>query len=368
MGVYLDKNGTWFVNKSWTDTGGKRHFKTKRGFKTKKEGQLFEAELILQIKNNVYNSDNPRFSSYFHEWVKTYKGELNKKTNAVRPNTLREYLLDEKRIIYGLANLKIKDITRFHYQNFINEFGQSHAQITVKKLNNHIRACVKYAIEDGLIQRDFTKGVQLSFNPKNTRQLTYLEDYQLKQLLHHLLKIRNSNYSGVYMIITIMYTGLRESEAAGLTWDCVNFDNLTLNINKAWDYKQKDYSPTKNKSSQRIIGMSPKLASLLKELKDNHPTKVFWSKSYQTLPQSRSLIDTLRRSLKELNINASGVHIHSLRHSQVAILLNADINIYDIAQRLGHEDIKTTQKIYAYQFKKHQAKINQKINQALDAI
>ena len=368
MGVYLDKNGRYYVNKSWTDSGGKRHFKTKRGFKTKKDGQIYEAKLLLQKSDRVYKSANPLFSSYFHEWVKTYKGELGKKTNAVRPNTLREYLLDEKRIAVGLDQLKIKDITRFHYQNFINEFGQSHAQITVKKLNNHIRACVRYAIEDGLIQHDFTKGVHLSFNCQKSRQVTYLEDYQLKRLLHHLLKIRKHNFSGIYMIITIMYTGLRESEAAGLTWDCVNFDNLTLNINKAWDYKQKEYSPTKNKSSKRIIGISPKLASLLKELKSNHATKVFWSKSHQTIPQSRSLIDTLRRALKELNIDAPGVHIHSLRHSQVAILLNADINIYDIAQRLGHEDIKTTQKIYAYEFKKHQAKVNQKISQALDAI
>lgn len=367
MGVYLDKNGKWYVNKSWTDEKGKRHFKTKRGFKTKKEGQQYEAQFLLQISQH-YNVANPLFSTYFRQWVRIYKGELGKNTNAVRPNTLREYLLDEKRITQDLGKLKIKDITRFHYQNFINEFGETHAQITVKKLHNHIRACVKYAIEDGLIQRDFTQGVHLSFNAQRSRQVTYLEDHQLKRLLHHLLKIRNSNYSGIYMIITIMYTGLRESEAARLTWDCVNFDNLTLNINKAWDYKQKEYSPTKNKSSKRIIGISPKLASLLKELQNNHPTKVFWSKSYQTLPQSRSLIDTLRRALKELNINAPGVHIHSLRHSQVALLLNADINIYDIAQRLGHDDIKTTQKIYAYQFKKHQAQVNQKISQALDAI
>lgn len=368
MGIYKAKNGTWFVNKSWTNEQGIRKYKTKRGFKTKREAQEYELKLLNQIANGIDVFTNPIFADYFDQWVETYKGTLKHPHGSIRPNTLREYLLDSKRIHQGFGQTKLKQINRLSYQNFINEFGSNHSKITVTKLHNHIKASVNTAIEAGLITQNFTKGIVLHYNPNKKRKVTYLEDHEIKRLLHYLIAHRHPNSSGSYMIITILYTGLRESEAAGLTWDCVDFDNLTLTINKSWDYKAKDYGPTKNYSSNRIIGISKRLAEILKELQANHPTKVFWSQSYQTIPQSHSLINTLRHALKELNIEAPGVQIHSLRHSQVALLLNANINLYDIAQRLGHSEITTTQKIYAYEFKKHKALINRQISTALDQL
>ncbi|WP_265488289.1 tyrosine-type recombinase/integrase [Lactobacillus sp. PV034] len=344
MGIYKAQNGTWFVNKSWTNEQGIRKYKTKRGFKTKGAAKEYELLLLNQIASGIDIFNNPIFVDYFDQWVKTYKGTLQDPRGSIRPNTLREYLLDSKRIHQGFGQTKLKQINRLRYQNFINEFGSNHSKSTVTKLHNHIRACVNTAIEDGLITKNFTQGIVLNYNPDKKRKTTYLEDHQIKQLLHYLIQHRNPASSGSYMIITILYTGLRESEAAGLTWDCIDFDNLTLTINKSWDYKAKTYGPTKNLASNRIIGISQKLATLLQELQGNHPTKVFWSKSHQTLPQSHSLINTLRHVLKKLNIDAPGVHIHSLRHSQVALLLNANINLYDIAQRLGHSEINTTQK------------------------
>ena len=74
----------------------------------------------------------------------------------------------------------------------------------------------------------------------------------------------------------------------------------------------------------------------------------------------------LQIALKNLNISALGFHPHSLRHSQVALLLQENIPIYDIAKRLGHSTTRTTEQTYAYEFKKHRDLMNQKINDAVD--
>ena len=103
----------------------------------------------------------------------------------------------------------------------------------------------------------------------------------------------------------------------------------------------------------------------IKELKGNHKTKVFWSPSYKTFPGHKSLGAGLQIALKNLNISAPGFHPHSLRHSQVALLLQENIPIYDIAKRLGHSTTRTTEQTYAYEFKKHRDLMNQKINDAL---
>lgn len=58
-----------------------------------------------------------------------------------------------------------------------------------------------------------------------------------------------------YIILVMANTGMRFEEADGLTWDCIDFDNATIKIDKTWNYTKKPYGfgPTKNQSSMRSI-------------------------------------------------------------------------------------------------------------------
>lgn len=42
------------------------------------------------------------------------------------------------------------------------------------------------------------------------------------------------------------------------------------------------------------------------------------------------------------------IRVHDLRHSHASLLINMDINILTISERLGHEDIQTTLNIYGH--------------------
>ena len=47
------------------------------------------------------------------------------------------------------------------------------------------------------------------------------------------------------LLKVIVFTGLRLGEAMGLTWDCIDFDKCTLNINKQLQRRpQKDGGST----------------------------------------------------------------------------------------------------------------------------
>nr|WP_284143568.1 tyrosine-type recombinase/integrase [Peribacillus frigoritolerans] len=39
---------------------------------------------------------------------------------------------------------------------------------------------------------------------------------------------------------------------------------------------------------------------------------------------------------------------HSFRHTQTSLLIEAEVGIKEIQQRLGHKDINTTMNIYAH--------------------
>lgn len=40
--------------------------------------------------------------------------------------------------------------------------------------------------------------------------------------------------------------------------------------------------------------------------------------------------------------------MHDLRHSHATLLINNDINIHVIAERLGHSSARTTERVYAH--------------------
>ena len=68
--------------------------------------------------------------------------------------------------------------------------------------------------------------------------------------------IRGHEYEHLYQVT--LFTGLRQGEVLGLTWDCVDFEHKTLYINKQLQKDKKvggEYAlvPTKN-SRSRIVG------------------------------------------------------------------------------------------------------------------
>lgn len=362
MGVYQDKkNKTWFVHTSWYENG-KRKYKTIRGFQTKRSAQKAEIDFKDQLNHGMKAAENPTFSDYYDKWVDIYK------KNSVSPNTYENYLLDGRRIKKLFGNMKLKNITRTTYQSILNEFGKEHAKVTVTKFHKAIKSCVRSAIKDKILQNNFTDDITVTYNKDKGLKVTYLELDQIKKLLQYLVDNRNPHFPGSYMILASLYTGLRESELAGLYWSDIDYDNCELHIKRAWVYKQHDYGPTKNRSSKRTIGIDSNMLKLLDELRINDPKRVFWSKARKGFPNTKSLNRVLRAALKDLNISAHDYHFHSLRHSQVAILLDPDLNIStkEIADRLGHSSTKMVEEVYGYELKKYRHKVNKKVNQAFD--
>lgn len=68
---------------------------------------------------------------------------------------------------------------------FLNWLGEGKARETVAKINGHIKACVQDAIEDQVIQKDFTRKTDLVWTIQSKRStekhLSYEESESLLQ-------------------------------------------------------------------------------------------------------------------------------------------------------------------------------------------
>ncbi len=363
MASIKKRGSSWQVRYSYKDTEGKYRIKSKAGFRTKKEAEIFASEIKVDDSKGINLSpDGISLADYFEQWYETYKKPKLAYTTRQRYKITQHVLND---YFKGMPLIEVK---RFAYQKFITDYGKTHAKETVQKVNSLVRACVQNALLDELITKDFTKGITLSYNVDKDKKVDYLNMAEIKSVVNYLLETRNHHFTSKYMILTAIMTGARLGEIMALTWKDINFDFKTINIAKAWNYSEGGgFKPVKTESSKRTIRVNDLLLNVLKDLKVNDSKMVFMDQ-YKTIPSSAAVNKTLKAVLSQLGIKRPGFHFHSLRHSHVAYLLANHVDLYVISKRLGHSDIGTTSRVYSYLIDEYKARFDDRIEKSLDGL
>ena len=155
----------------------------------------------------------------------------------------------------------------------------------------------------------------------------------------------------LYLMIT---AGLRRGELAGLQWRDIDFDNLTVSIERNAIYTPASgiiINTPKTENSARVIPLLPKVAALLKAYKEQHfqPKDslcfVFHGKGGKNEPR---LPDGITERVKAF-MKRSGfrdLSPHDLRHSCGTLLIANGADIKSVQEILGHTDASTTLNFY----------------------
>lgn len=333
---------------------GVRKTYRKGGFRTKKEAQIAAAELEVQLAKGINPSSvtkNIIFEEYFEEWIEIYKAP------KVSQATLKHYEYSLDAVKKYFTGMPIKNIKRADYQRFLNWFGSNKAKETVYKVHGHIKSCVQDALEEQIIQADFTRKTVPTYTVKAKSSIEkHLDYHESEQLLQALWK-RIDKGLGYSLLLLILTSGMRFGEAVGLTRKDFNFNNNTITIDKTWGYKKnspKGFGSTKNEQSKRTIGIDKvtmkHFENMFKSTPSNLHDLVFFSPTskYKVISNVNAN-KLLKKTLKELNINP--ISVHGLRHTHASVLLYKKQSIHYVSERLGHSDIETTLKEYTHLLK-----------------
>jgi integrase len=295
---------------------------------------------------------------YFAQWIEVYK------EGAVRERTLDKYWLSHRHLQEIAPDLKLVDTTRLEYQQILNSFAQTHEKATVMDFHHQLKAMLLDAYDEGYIQRDPTRKIVVKGKEPSEKKTKYLNEFELKLLLRHLDLSTFPNFD--WTILLIAKTGLRFSEALGLTKEDIDLEQQTINVDKTWDYKSYtgSFKPTKNASSVRKVPIDWKLAMQLNQVIQNLPNgePIFAQKRVF----NSTVNNLLKKHCEELNIPV--ISVHGLRHTHASLLLFAGVSIASVAKRLGHADMTTTQQTYLHIIQELENKDNTKIMQHLAAL
>ncbi|GKT04669.1 site-specific integrase [Furfurilactobacillus entadae] len=358
MASFIKRGTGWQVKIAYQDNGSKKWL-TKQGFKTKSEARAFAVEQEAKMLKSInLGQSTQRFVDYYMNWYKTFKEPI------IAPATKRRYRSTINTLMAYFPVQNIGDITRTDYQEMLNSFaygsngGQPHAKSSVQKLNVQIRECVRDAIQDSVIDKDFTYNATLGGSKGRDERSKYLDEDEMIKLLNAVQKSPSAQHVVRAMITTALYTGLRIGEVAGLTWDDINFNFKTVDINKSWDFQVYGFKPTKNEASKRIIRVNDELLSFLHDFKISqslyefsNPRNSVFITTRGWVPDSTATTKELNQLCKQLDINR--ITFHGLRHTHASYLLSTGSTIEYVSQRLGHASIQTTLSTYSHLLKNH---------------
>lgn len=331
------KRGKTWAYKVYYYENGKQKAVSKSGFKTKaeaKDASILRENEMLQGKN--FSKERTFLADYIENWRKLYKDDVVSLKTLQQIRIVTNYVREN-------YNLMLKDITHENYQEFLNIVAETHAKETVKKYHTYVKATLKYAVRTSVLTINPAEGAILKGVDSKTKkeELKFLSLDEFKVLEEALIRDIRSDYTTRYIILFSMYTGARFGECLGLTWDCVDFENEKIRIEKGFDYHfTNDFTEGKTKSSKRIIDVSIKLLNWLKELPQDH-SFVFERVSNNAVNKS------LQKALIRAKIKKQ-VTFHALRHTHASILLSKGVQLLTVSKRLGHADPNITLQTYAH--------------------
>ncbi|HDR7790940.1 site-specific integrase [Bacillus mobilis] len=369
--AYIYKKGKKWAFRAYMGTDpitGKEIKKSKSGFLTQKDAKLAAALFERQFHNGEYIEPlKITFETMCRDWLNHYESQ-GAKVSSIRA---RKIALD--RVIDDLGQIPIQKITKKAYQDTIDKLANTFSSNYISSIHSSTNMVFVYAQENKLIKDIPTKGIKL---PKKKKTVSDLEQgneihekFLEKEELEEFLTItKNDGLEGDLLAFTMLaYTGLRIGEMIALKWSDIDFDEHTLRVIKTY------YNPTNNKlkytlltpkteGSIRTITIDPLLVNMLKQHKQQQETIITDNKPFykdndfifstnEGYPKTiKHLSIRMQRLLKKTSIQKQ-ITPHSFRHTHTSLLIEANVHIKEIQERLGHSDINTTMDIYAHMTK-----------------
>ena len=333
MAIYKDKKrGTWYVSLFYRDATGKRLHKMKRGFRTRKEAQVWEKG-FLDGKEDI-----PEMS--FEEVTQLYFENMRSRLRKTTVQT-KEYVIKGK-ILPFFKDKNIYEITPADVRDWQNDLLQrGYAETYLRTIQEQLTAIFNFAIR----YYDLPKNPILAAGSIGKDKAKEMEIWTVEEFYKAMAIIKDEPMKLIgYMIL--FWTGLRIGEMLALTISDIDFVTNTVRVNKTLNriHGYELITEPKTPKSRRIVSMPD---VLVKELRKY----IAGMKN----PANDSRIVTVSKLVMEREIHriarlagVKDIHVHCLRHSHTALIGSLGATPVEAAERLGHENVQTTLNIYSH--------------------
>lgn len=325
------------------------------------------------LDEGVYNEpSNITVAQWLDIWHKEYLG-------GVKPHTVSQYGTQIKvHIKPSLGAVRLQALTAPMIQSMYNA---KFKEISAKSIRNL----------HGVLHKAFSQAVKLGyirFNPSDACELPRVVDKQIKPIEGEnigkfLNAIKGYRYETLYLVT--LFTGIRQGEALGLTWDNIDFANGTININQQLQKERIDggggkyrFVPIKNDKSRMITPAAYVVDALRMHRNKQREAQLMaggaWGNQLNLVFTDELghhlYTQTVLKNFKKIvgSIGIPDTRFHDLRHTYATLSLQNGDDIKTVSEALGHATVAFTLDVYGHvtqQMKKASAERMQAFIEAL---
>ncbi len=358
-----------------------------RSFSGKTQAEVrkkMQAAAVAIDDGSYFEASKLTFGRWLDVWLDEYQTDKKYLTTKHYRSQVETHVKPK------LGSVKLSDLTPLHLQKFYNELLRSGKRTPKKgadgkpvkdkngktvyetvglspKSVRNVHGCVikalNVAIDVGYLKTNPAERVTLPRVEKT--EIKPLTDGQVSEFL----KAVHAD-SCAAILRTIIFSGMRESEALGLTWDCVDFDAGTIKVCKQLQKRSiKDggtvFASLKNDKA-RTITAAPSVMAILKQQEAEQKQQRLragkaWE-GWQTEEERKTALvftteigtpitpTTLRRHFKAIagEIGAPDCRVHDLRHTFAVLSLQNGDDVKTVQENLGHATAAFTLDVYGH--------------------
>lgn len=372
---YLEDRGLYYCY--YYDETGKRRRLTSKALESLREARL-EVENLLANKVKTSAKDRT-LDSVYHEWLSLKRG-LAAHTKQNYTWVYEHYCLNSK-----LGKMRIQDITKGTIRDHYNKLRNQHhlSVTTIDGLQTVINQVCGFAVEERYIPANpaigcMTEMKRESNKPQSHPALTKAEQDRLLSYVE-----THEVYKHWYPILKIFIgTGLRVGELTGLRWKDVDLEAGTISVNHSLSYFSQEgkmqfiVGKPKTKAGYRTVvminGIKEAFLQQKKYLEEAgitcnisiEGTKdagepfytdfIFLNRNGGAQHQG-TLNKAFNRIIRDANVEATDnesltilppFSCHCLRSTYITRSAEKGIPIEVTMKQVGHDDKKTTMKVY----------------------
>lgn len=332
--VHSDRKSPWVAR--YTPKGGRI---VSKSFRTRKLAE--EWLKVQQVDRSRGEWSDPRsgrtlFSEQAETWMASRRS--NRPTTMARDESVMRSL-----VLVHLGEQPLNAITAETVEQWVGDLSTTHSPATTHKAYQLASGVLASAVRARRIPRNPAVGVSLPPLGKTERRFLSASD----------IEVLADSIVPRYRLLVLLggYAGLRLGELAALRWSSFTVGYRAVKVTETLTNVRGEVSigPPKTRASVRTVSLP---AFLVDEVSQHPRDEVAPASLLFPAPQGGPLrFSAFRQRVWKPAVEKAGLEWctpHSLRHSQVALLIEAGEDPYIISKRLGHSSIRTMYDVYGH--------------------